>query len=500
MFLLRVQEAGEPIAALSGSQDGVILDVQWCPGPSADTRSLVMLQGPQPALVSVFSYRTGGGVPSRTNLGNFGVRNSLRWDPTGRSFCLRVRSLRGAGVSSEADCVDIFDFSAEGAVARRAGAAVGGKRDKEQAIGPSIASSDFSPDGGVLLLDVEAHFGAELKFVDVREGNTLYRLKFEEVYAAQWQPVPAGAFAPPTFPVPPPEARFASVAGGAILDVQLREKEAMKRRVKAMQARLRDIERLKARHKDSLDAQQKEKVACEEEARSNLLRAEAELEVVEQPDVTVFEIKTQWGIHCLELRAGLDSCRELAKRFCRERRLDAQLAGMLAELMEQRYTRPSHGHGPRGQGNQGEKSQGPKPKAVDKGDVDAVRRRVRALQKKIREIKQLKTMGEGALDNLQREKLSTETQVRGECAALEKELDLLERGPFMVFDIEVPEAGGVRYVEYREGDSCVELARQFVEQYRLDQELVEPLAQHMEMKLEEELQEQAMQEQGIDDS
>eukprot|EP00929_Paragymnodinium_shiwhaense_P057014 TRINITY_DN28533_c0_g1_i1.p1 TRINITY_DN28533_c0_g1~~TRINITY_DN28533_c0_g1_i1.p1 ORF type:complete len:951 (-),score=223.74 TRINITY_DN28533_c0_g1_i1:89-2941(-) len=494
LYLLRAGEAMEPIVALSGSQEGgVIIDVQWCPRLRGEYRSLVMLQGPQPALVTVFSYKRGGGVPQKLQLGRFGVRNALRWDPHGCTFCLRVHSNRGAGVSSEADSIDIFEAEADGpGVARRGGAAVGGKRDREQAISPSIIAVDFSPCGEVLLCAVEAHYGSELKFVNVADGSALYRLKFDDVYAAFWQPALEGQFAAPVFPEPPSEARLGALAGGAILEVEVRDREGLRRRVRGLRDRLKDIERLKAKVPDVLDAQQHAKVASEHDLRASLAQLEVELEAAEALDKStiVFEVQTALGAHVLEVKAG-ECCRDVARRFCKERRLDAQVAGALAERMEQRLQRPVVGSGPSTFEAQSgaplqpdvvqTKRQGPKPKSIDLGDKEAVKRRVRTLQKKLREIEKLRLIPERSLDPLQREKLFSEEEIRRDYAMLARELDLLERVPRMVFDVETDQ--GVRYIEYREGDNCAQLAYDFCRHYGLDEELVEPLAQHMEDKL-----------------
>jgi len=488
LYLLRADEASEPIASLFGSQDGVILDVQWCPADRTDTRSLVVLQGPQPALVSVFSYLRGGsaGVPRRINLGRFGVRNCLRWDSHGRSFCLRVNSLRGAGISSEADSIDLFDAAVEGSIARRAGAAVAGRRDRDQVIGPSITGVDFSPDGMVLLAAIEAHYGAELKFVSAKDGAALYRLKFDEIYGALWRPVPPGTFPAPVFPIPPPEMRLGTLAGAAVIEVDLHNRDVVKRRVRTMQARLREIERLKSRGMESLDHQQREKAKSEPTVRDALGKLEKEAAILEQPDRLLFEIHTAWGSHLLDCKVG-DNCRELAKRFCKERHLDMPLAVPLAERMEQRL-RLSNGEEKQPPVS---KRHGPKPKVIDLGDKDAVRRRVRALQKKLREIEKLRSLHDSALDQLQREKLASEREVRSQCINLERELDLLERLPTMVFDVETD--SGIRYLEFREGDDCLELAQRFCEDHQLDDDLVEPLADHMEQKLREQELEKACQ-------
>jgi len=450
LYLLRAQQSSEPICALAGSQDGVVLDVQWCPIDHGDTRSLVVLQGPQPAVVSVFSYSTRGnsGVPKRVNLGRFGVRNCLRWDPHGCSFCLRVQSLRGAGISSEGDAIDLFDAAVDGGVARRAGASVAGKRDGQKGIGPSVTTVDFSPDGKVLLAAVEAHFGAELRFMSVADGSTLYRLRFDEVYGAFWRPTLPSEHPAPRFDPPPPQARLGSLSGNVILEVELRDRETVRRRVKALQG------------------------------------TEAEPETTDEPDKLIWEIQSAWGTHLLESRLG-ENWRDIARRFCRENHMDLSLATPLAERMEQRLRGTNQScpgsEAPVPQQPALPKRKGPKPKVIDFGDKDAVRRRVRALQKKLREIEKLKLSPDGPIDHLQREKLASEGEVRAACFSLERELDLLERIPRMVFDVETEE--GARYLEFRDGDDCYELAKQFCRQHALDKDLIKPLAEHMEQKL-----------------
>merc|ERR1712232_664842 len=219
---------------------------------------------------------------------------------------------------------------------------------------------------------------------------------------------------------------------------------------------------------------------------------EAELETVDQVGgMIIFEVQTALGAHTLECKAG-ESCRDVARRFCKERRLDAQVAGALAERMEQRLQRPVVGSGPSTfelQQNSSPqqdsaataKRHGPKPKSIDLGDKEAVKRRVRALQKKLREIEKLRVIPERSLDPLQREKLAAEEEVRRDYAMLARELDLLERVPRMVFDVETD--SGIRYIEYRDGDDCYKLAKDFTRHYNLDEELVDPLAQHMWDKL-----------------
>jgi len=464
LYLLRASNSSEPICALAGQEDGNIFDVQWCPVDRAGRRSLVVLQGPQPALVSVFSYSAIGGasanVPQRVNLGRFGVRNCLRWDPHGRSFCLRVQSLRGTGLASEGDAIDIFDASPEGPVARRAGASVAGRRDRQEVVGPCVTAVDFSPDGRVLLAAVEAHNGAELRFSGAADGSQLYRLKFEEIFAVLWRPSSPGEHPVPHFDPPAHQARMGGLSGSAILEVGIKDKNLVRERLKELRGGTEDGQ-----------------------------------DVVDDPNVIVWEITSAWGNHLLEGRVG-DNCRELARRFCRDNRMDLSLSLPLGERMEIRLreggptdadrapTVPGMAPPPCPAAKvEGPKRKGPKPKIIDFGDKEAVHRRVRALQKKLREIEKLKLNPEACVDKLQRDKLAAEGEVRAACVSLERELDLLERLPRMVFDVETED--GKRYIEFREGDDCLELARQFCRRHDLDKDLARPLAAHMEQKLRE---------------
>lgn len=285
----------------------------------------------------------------------------------------------------------------------------------------------------------------------------------------------------PVFPVPPPEMHLGTLAGAAILEVELRDRDTVRRKVRALQGRLREIDRLKAKGAETLDPQQREKAAQEAELRWSLAKLEVELEKLEQPDHLVFEIQSAWGCHVLECKVG-EPCKDLARRFCKEHGLDIPLAGPLAEKMEQRLA-GGFVDEPLPAAPTTTLRKGPKPKVIDLGDKEAVRRRVRALQKKLRDIEKLKTCPEGCVDQLQREKLASEREVRASCAALERELDLLDRLPKMVFDVETE--GGVRYIEFREGDDCMALAGKFVDDHGLDEDLIEPLADHMEQKLRE---------------
>lgn len=229
------------------------------------------------------------------------------------------------------------------------------------------------------------------------------------------------------------------------------------------------------------DAQQRNKAAAEGDIRASIEKLEAELETLEQPGKLIFEIQSAWGTHLLEANVG-ECVREMAKRFCRESRLDLSLAAPVAERLEQRLRGGCPGN-EQSSGPSPPKRHGPKPKVIDFGDKDAVRRRVRALQKKLREIEKLKVSPPSSLDTLQREKLRTEDEVRAACISLERELDLLERIPRMVFDVKTE--SGALYLEFRDGDDCLELAKQFCRSHELDKELAKPLALHMEQKLRE---------------
>eukprot|EP00928_Gymnodinium_smaydae_P031552 TRINITY_DN23127_c0_g2_i1.p1 TRINITY_DN23127_c0_g2~~TRINITY_DN23127_c0_g2_i1.p1 ORF type:complete len:969 (-),score=196.32 TRINITY_DN23127_c0_g2_i1:146-3052(-) len=487
LYLLRAGDGSEPIAALSGSQDGIVVfDAQWAP-VSGDSHCLVMLQGPQPALISVFTYRrSGGSAPVRQDLGRFGVRSCISWDAFGRSFCAGARSLRGG---SETDSLDIFDLAESGSAARRTGSTVRGKHsEKEQGAPPSIASVCFSPDGLVLMVLVATRAGMEMKFMAAADATALYRLKFEAVYLAHWRPMPPNTFKAPEFALPDPTTTTSAVFGTSVIKgVDVRDPEMERRRVKALQSKLRDIDRLKAKPPESLDAQQRSKVASEEEIRTALAKVEEELQKIETKTIQVFDIHTTRGTRSVEFRIGLDTFRDVSRDFCWEEKLDTGLAAVIAERME-RALNQEPGTGPAGTATSTEqksKRKGPAAVQPDFTDKEAVRRRVRALQKKVREIEKLKLNADWSrLDQLQREKLASEDEVRAQLEDLERELDLLDRPPRMVFDIETE--SGVQHIEYRDGDDCAELARRFCEDFGLEDEMVLPLAEHMEQKLREE--------------
>lgn len=506
LYLLRPHEATEPVTALSSSQEGAILDVQWSPTSRDATRSIILLQGPQPALVSVLSYACGGGsqaVLRRVNLGRFGVRNCFNWDPCGRSFCLRVQSERGGGISNEADSADLFDVAVDGTVLRRAGVAVV-PRQKDQVLGPSVSTAEFSPDGRILMTNVQSEAGSELRFLGAADGQALYRLKFEGISAVSWQPRPAGTFPAPDFPVPVGGDDGGALSTAASLAVELRDRELFRRRLRQVQGKLRELERgrqkaAKAKSKPGKatpqaavpEVQKDTAQQTEAELRAEVAALEAELaKPDEQSEQVIFEVSCLEGMRLLEALPG--ELRDAARNFCREHCLDPQLAGPLADQMEQQLQRGQGGyaHQPGHQGTQDPQSKekrrpggrrGQKPAVIDLGDKDAVQRKVRALHKKIREIEKLKQVPESSLELLQKEKILTEAQVRHECGHLERELDLLCRLPRLVFDVETE--SGMRYIEFRDGDDCLHLARRFCEEHQLDMELVQPLAAHMEAKL-----------------
>eukprot|EP00930_Biecheleria_cincta_P002625 TRINITY_DN10362_c0_g1_i1.p1 TRINITY_DN10362_c0_g1~~TRINITY_DN10362_c0_g1_i1.p1 ORF type:complete len:901 (-),score=172.67 TRINITY_DN10362_c0_g1_i1:81-2783(-) len=490
LYLLRPHEAAEPVAALSSSQEGAILDVQWSPACRNEARSIILLQGPQPALVSVLSYSSGGGggqaVLRRVNLGRFGVRNCFTLDPCCRSFCLRVQSERGGGISNEADSADLFDVAVDGTILRRTGVAVV-SRQKDQVLGPSVSAAEFSPDGRILMTNVQSEAGSELRFLGAADGQTLYRLKFEGISAVAWQPRPAGTFPAPDFPVPVGASDEGALSTAASLAVELRDRELFRRRLRKVQGKLRELERgrqktAKAKSKPGKAAPQAPIAEAGQESEAELRAAVAALEAeLAKPDEhfeqLVFEVSCLEGMRLLETLPG--EFRDAARNFCREHCLDPQLAGPLAEQMEQQLQRGQNSQ-PKDKRRPGG-GRGQKPAVIDLGDKDAVQRKVRALQKKLREIDKLKQMPESALELLQKEKILTEAQVRQECGHLERELDLLCRLPRLVFDVETD--SGMRYIEFRDGDDCLDLAKRFCEEHDLDKELIQPLAAHMEAKL-----------------
>ncbi|CAK9075189.1 unnamed protein product [Durusdinium trenchii] len=387
LYLLRSGER-EPVTLLSTSEE-VLLDVQWChsgPTPNGDDaerrsrpKRILMLQGPQPASVALVSYVTGKPV-RRINLDQqMGVRNSISCDAFGRSFCVHVQSERGMGLSNEADRADLFDLRPlpDETVAHRAALAVA-RREREH-VGPSVSSVTFSPDGRMLLANVQVELYSEVRVISALDGRQLFHVRLEGVMTAMWQPS-AEAFAAPEFPVP----------------------EVVPEQEKAIQIETRDREWLHQR----------------------LAEGAGELEELEEALAApqthlLFEFTGAHG-SCLmssSLEEVLAAPRDFAMAFCQRQR------------------------------------------------------RIRALQKKVREIEKLKAVSESALDVLQKdgatestgEKVATEPDIHRELqggsraaparggiagsrgrggAQVEeegKQLDLLERPPRMIFDVETEE-------------------------------------------------------------
>eukprot|EP00746_Dinoflagellata_sp_MGD_P005773 gnl/MRDRNA2_/MRDRNA2_111182_c0_seq1.p1 gnl/MRDRNA2_/MRDRNA2_111182_c0~~gnl/MRDRNA2_/MRDRNA2_111182_c0_seq1.p1 ORF type:complete len:953 (-),score=220.29 gnl/MRDRNA2_/MRDRNA2_111182_c0_seq1:25-2568(-) len=473
LYLLRTEETSEPIATLSSSQEGMIFDVQWrpCRDQNVSERCFCVLQGPQPAHVSIYTYR-GGRSPNKEDIGRFGIRNSLVWDGFGRSLCIRARPM--GGTCTEADSLDLFDAPFGGEVRLRVGGATINRKSREPTPGVNtvISSAGFSPDGKVLLLTVGGtrigEIASELKFLSAETGSVLWKLKFDEIFAARWRNPAACPYSEPDFPVPEVKEVKQEIISSHGVDVDLKDKDAIRKRVKALQKKLQEIEKLKS--KPELDNLQQKKVSSEEEIRQVLKKLEDELANFDRPDRMVFDIETEHGMKQVELHEG-DDCMEVAKGFLEENGLELELAKPLAERMEEQLRNNSSDT----------KRKGPEQQPVDMKDKEAVKRKVRALQKKLREIEKLKEHGCDNLDSLQKEKVSSEEEMRAVLKQLSKELDLLERPPRMVFDIETED--GVKYVDYRDGDDCLELAKAFVEENGLDPDLAGPLSQHMEQKL-----------------
>lgn len=73
-------------------------------------------------------------------------------------------------------------------------------------MGPSVCGVSFSPDGQLLLANVQAELCSELRVVAALDGRQLFNVRFEGVCCAVWQPTePAEPFEAPEFPEPEPE-------------------------------------------------------------------------------------------------------------------------------------------------------------------------------------------------------------------------------------------------------------------------------------------------------
>ncbi|CAJ1390942.1 unnamed protein product [Effrenium voratum] len=440
LYLLRASEK-EPVTALSTSEE-VLLDVQWVPPGSGagGSKRLLILQGPQPALAAMVWYTCNKAI-QRVDLDRFGVRNAISCDVHGRSFCIHVQSERGMGLSNEADSADIFDLQPElgegDAVAHRA--AVVGHAQAHAHVGPSVSSMAFSPDGRLLLANVQVDGNAsELRLLSAADGTVGCAVRFEgTVGQALWADF-SGPFSAPEFPKPTNPRR---AGASRELRVELRDRETLRKGA----------------------------------GRGGYGAAEA-LSAPEEH--LLFEIETgAQSSRAFAAKAPEQSCRDFALRFCQQHRLAPSLAPPLAERVERLQHQALAAW--KAQEAQQAKARKAKPKAkaeVDRSDPEALKKRLRGLQKKLREIDKLKT--QESLDVLQVEKIATEREVLAEVEALETQLSLL-RPVVATFDVDLGDGGGTICI--REGDDCEELARRFCEEHGLEESA--ELAAHMRARL-----------------
>eukprot|EP00439_Symbiodinium_sp_Y106_P001845 s1256_g1.t1 len=399
LYLLRPRSK-EPVTSLATSEE-ICLDVQWCPS-SGDRKRMILLQGPQPAKVSIISY-SGSGATQREEVGRFG-------DPFGRSFCVHVQSERGMGLSNEADSADLFNMTQDldlldGAVAHRAAVAVT-RGERDQYLGPTISRIDFSPDGRTLMAN---EFGSELRFLNVLDGKLLCRIKFDGGSTALWRPMLG--LAPPDFPVP--EHTRSTLAP----TVELRDKD----------------------RRDEIQAESTGPPQYQSEEEQDLHFAIGRLEEASHapPSTLILEFNGVEGssvITCHPSDVQNGGSRELALRFCRQQHLETpwvsepSLANALAERLERLVPRFTGGYSAPSPEPATKASMKPKKAPINTEDPEAVRRRVRALQKKMLPRK-LKQMPSASLDVLQTQKIDTEPEIQEELTKLEDQLDLLERPP-----------------------------------------------------------------------
>ncbi|CAL1161195.1 unnamed protein product [Cladocopium goreaui] len=424
-------------------------------------RRIVTLLGPQPATVALVLYAPGKPI-QRVSLDAcmHGVRNSISCDNFGRSFCIHVQSERGMGLSNEADSADIFDLRPEpaDAVAHRCAVHVP-PREREH-VGPSVSSVLFSPNGRVLLANVQIEMSSELRCISALDGRQLFSVRFEGICSAMW--LSSGAFEVPEFPALDAAAndRRAAVA------VELRDREWLQRRRR----------QLETEHSENGngDAQQN---------RDEIAELQEMLALPE--DQLIFQFTCSEGSTLMptaqeELLGG--GYRDLALSFCRLRRLAPSKADALAERLEFLTRRlPAKGEVvAKAKAKAKAKATVRRRMPVDPQNAEALGRRVRALQKKLREIDKLKAAPE-TLDVLQREKMSSEPEVRIELQQLERQLQLLERPPRMIFDVETEE--GLQEIHYHDGDDCYELANTFCQKYGLERGLADLLASNMQERL-----------------
>lgn len=410
LYLLRAEGSREPVTVLTTSED-VLLDVEWCRGADVSAmRRIVTLLGPQPATVALVLYAPGKPI-QRVSLDAcmHGVRNSISCDNFGRSFCIHVQSERGMGLSNEADSADIFDLRPEpaDAVAHRCAVHVP-PREREH-VGPSVSSLLFSPNGRVLLANVQIEMSSELRCISALDGRQLFSVRFEGICSAM---------------------------NG---DAQQNRDE------------IAELQEMLALPEDQLIFQ----FTCSE--GSTLMPTAQE-----------------------ELLGG--GYRDLALSFCRLRRLAPSKADALAERLEFLTRRlPAKGEVvAKAKAKAKAKATVRRRMPVDPQNAEALGRRVRALQKKLREIDKLKAAPE-TLDVLQREKMSSEPEVRIELQQLERQLQLLEWPPRMIFDVETEE--GLQEIHYHDGDDCYELANAFCQKYGLERGLADLLASNMQERL-----------------
>lgn len=467
LYLLRPRSK-EPVTSLATSEE-ICLDVQWCPS-SGDRKRMILLQGPQPAKVSIISY-SGSGATQREEVGRFGVRNSITCDPFGRSFCVHVQSERGMGLSNEADSADLFNMTQDGAVAHRAAVAVT-RGERDQYLGPTISRIDFSPDGRTLMANVQTEFGSELRFLNALDGKLLCCIKFDGGSTALWRPM--SGLAPPDFPVP--EHTRSTLAP----TVELRDKDWLWRRLCTLQAKLQEIQ-----------AESTGPPQYQSEEEQDLHFAISRLEEASHapPSTLILEFNGVEGssvITCHPSDVQNGGSRELALRFCRQQHLEPSLANALAERLERLVPRFTGGYSAPSPEPATKASMKPKKAPINTEDPEAVRRRVRALQKKMREIEKLKQMPSASLDVLQTQKIDTEPEIQEELTKLEDQLDLLERPPKMIFDVDTDD--GVQQIRVYEGDDCFTLAKQFCDKVGLDNEMAGLLAANMEQRMYQEFE------------
>eukprot|EP00435_Cladocopium_sp_Y103_P064604 s392_g26.t1 len=468
LYLLRAAGSREPVTVLTTSEE-VLLDVEWCRGAADATRRIVTLLGPQPATVALVLYAPGKPI-QRVSLDAcmHGVRNSISCDNFGRSVCIHVQSERGMGLSNEADSADIFDLRPEqaDAVAHRCAVHVP-PREREH-VGPSVSSVLFSPDGRVLLANVQIEMSSELRCISALDGRQLFSVRFEGICSAMW--LSSGAFEAPEFPALDAAANDRRAA----VTVELRDREWLQRRRRQLETEGEN---------GTTDGPTGTRNGDAYQVRDEMAELKEMLALPE--DQLIFQFTCSEGSTLMptaqeELLAG--GYRDLALQFCRLRRLAPAKADPLAERLEFLTRRlPAKGEVVAKAKAKAKAGTVRRRVPVDPQNAEALGRRVRALQKKLREIDKLKATPENTLDVLQREKMSSEPEVKIELQQLERQLQLLERPPRMIFDVETEE--GLQEIHYYDGDDCYELANSFCQRYGLERGLADLLASNMQERL-----------------